>query len=298
MPNEPNADAIRLYDTFTHEHRDRRRLLKEMALLAGSVAAAETLIAGIGASPAAAALTRADDPRLVIEEGPHTIAEGPQVSINGYRAAPRRHPARLGAVMVVHENRGLNDHIRDVTRRVALAGFDAFAPDFLTAQGGTPVDEDRARDMIAHADLPQIVANGLGVLAWLKSRGGGDGRVGTVGFCWGGALVNRIAIAAGDRLGAAVAYYGPAPDPAEAVRVRAPMLLHYAGLDTRVDETGAPWVAALRAAGRQVTAYTYPGVNHAFNNDTAADRYDRPAAELAWQRTTAFLHRQLDPRRR
>ncbi|HEU4961854.1 MAG TPA: dienelactone hydrolase family protein [Sphingomonas sp.] len=286
------ARAIALYDAFTHEHRDRRALLKQMAALAGSVAAAEALIAGIAASPAAASITRADDPRLVTRKGSYAVGGGK--TMTGYFAAPRNAPSKIGAVMVIHENRGLNPHIEDVTRRLALEGFFAAAPDLLSDQGGTPTDEDAARDMIARIDTDAAIAECLATIRRLHKLNHGTGKVGTVGFCWGGGMVDRIAIAAGGDLDAAVAYYGPAPDPSEAAEVQAPMLLHYAGLDTRVEATGAPWVAALEAAGKAVTAYTYPGVNHAFNNDTSADRYAPEAAALAWKRTVAFLHRYLD----
>ena len=286
------ARAIALYDAFTHEHRDRRTLLKQMAGLAGSVAAAEALIAGIAASPAAASISRADDPRLVTRKGSYAIGGGR--AMTGYFAAPRRAPGKVGAVMVIHENRGLNTHIEDVTRRLALEGFFAVAPDLLSDQGGTPADEDKAREMIAAIDTDAAIGECLSTITRLARLGHGTGKVGTVGFCWGGGMVDRLAVAAGKDLAAAVAYYGPAPDPAEAAQVQAPMLLHYAGLDTRVDATGKPWVAALQAAGRTVTAYTYPGVNHAFNNDTSADRYAPEAAKLAWERTVAFLHRYLD----
>lgn len=284
--------AIALYDAFTHEHRDRRTLMKQMAALAGSMAAAEALVAGIAASPAAASITRADDPQLITSKGDFALGSGK--SIQAYTAAPRHAPNKLGAVMVIHENRGLNAHIEDVTRRLALAGFFACAPDLLSDQGGTPADEDQARDLIAKIDTDAVIGESLGVLHQLAKRKGGTGKAGAVGFCWGGGMVNRVAIAAGATLDAAVAYYGPAPDPAEASKVQAPMLLHYAGLDTRVDATGTPWVAALKAAGKDVTAYTYPGVNHAFNNDTAADRYNAEAAKLAWGRTVDFLHGHLD----
>jgi carboxymethylenebutenolidase len=144
------------------------------------------------------------------------------------------------------------------------------------------------------ANLDTIVAEAAGAVRHFAGAGTPPTRVGVIGFCWGGALVNRVAIAAGDRLSAGVAYYGPAPDPAEAAKVTAPLLLHYAGKDARVAQTGDPWVAALKAAGKPVDAYTYPGVDHAFNNDASAQRYDKAAADLAWSRTIAFLHRYLD----
>ncbi|MBS0285023.1 MAG: dienelactone hydrolase family protein [Proteobacteria bacterium] len=283
--------AVRLYDDFTHEHRDRRTLLREMTALAGSAAAAEALIAAIGASPAAAAITAPDDRRLLTQTVNATAAGKPSIA---YLARPKAGGRKLGTVMVIHENRGLNDHIRDVARRIALAGFRAVAPDFLAPWGGTPADEDKARDMIAKVDYDLVIAQGLAILAEAKRGPETSGKGGVIGFCWGGALVNRLAVAGGKAIDAAVAYYGPAPAPAEAARVEAPMLLHYAGKDTRVAQTGEPWVAALKAAGKKVESFTYPGVDHAFNNDTSAERYDKAAADLAWGRSIAFLHKYLD----
>jgi carboxymethylenebutenolidase len=280
--------AIQLYDAFTHEHRDRRTLLRQMTLLAGSAAAAEALIAGIAASPAAAALIDPRDARLSAEKTAGTLAGAPAAA---YVAMPRKSPRRLATVLVIHENRGLTPHIQDVARRVALAGFRAVPPDFLAPQGGTPADEDKARALIGTLDYDLALAQARALLAEAKGA-----RAGAVGFCWGGAFVNRLAVAAGPALAAGVAYYGPAPAPAEAAKVDAALMLHYAGKDARVNATGEPWVAALKAAGKPVEAFTYPGVDHAFNNDTSAQRYDKAAADLAWQRTTAFLHARLDGR--
>ncbi|QKS01851.1 dienelactone hydrolase family protein [Sphingomonas sp. CL5.1] len=283
--------AVRLYDDFTHEHRDRRTLLREMTALAGSAAAAEALIAAIGASPAAAAITAPDDRRLLTQTVRATAAGKSSIA---YLARPKAGGRKLGTVMVIHENRGLNDHIRDVARRIALAGFRAVAPDFLAPWGGTPADEDKARDMIAKVDYDLVIAQGLAILAEAKRGPETSGKGGVIGFCWGGALVNRLAVAGGKAIDAAVAYYGPAPAPAEAAKVEAPMLLHYAGKDARVAQTGEPWVAALKAAGKRVESFTYPGVDHAFNNDTSVERYDKAAADLAWGRSIAFLHKYLD----
>jgi carboxymethylenebutenolidase len=283
--------AIDLYDAYTHDHHDRRTLLKQMAALAGSVAAAEALIATIAASPAAAAIIDPNDPRLRTEMVKGTEAGQPAAA---YHVIPKAGAGKLGAVIVIHENRGLNAHIKDVARRLALEGFRVVAPDLLAPQGGTPADEDKARDMIAAADPELVRAQLQGMMAKAKADPQSSGKIGAVGFCWGGGTVYRLAVAAGDALDAGVSYYGPAPAPDTAAKVQAPLLLHYAGLDTRVAETAEPWVAALKAAGKNVTAYTYPGVNHAFNNDTSAERYDAQAAKLAWGRTVNFLHRHLD----
>ncbi|WP_114228222.1 MULTISPECIES: dienelactone hydrolase family protein [Sphingomonas] len=277
-------EAIALYDRFTHEGMERRDFMARMVALAGSVAAAEALIAGIAASPAAAAMVPADDKRLTTAT---RMIDGYKV----YSAEPRSRSLKA-TVIVIHENRGLNDHIRDIARRLALAGYRAVAPDLLSPVGGTPANEDSARDLIGKLDLMQATAAGVAMIKTLKPTSR-DGKVGVVGFCWGGAYVNRLAVAAGAELNAGVAYYGPAPNPSEAAKVQAPLLLHYAGLDDRVNATGKPWVAALQAAHKSVETYTYPGVNHAFNNDTSADRYNKPAADLAWSRTLAFFKQHL-----
>ncbi len=283
--------AIALYDDFTHEHRDRRRFMTELSRLAGSAAAANVLLAGIVADPAAAAIVADDDPRVTGGMEEWEVAPGRKLA--GYRASPKA-PGPHPAVMVVHENRGLQPYTRDVARRLAVAGFEALAPDFLTPSGGTPVgNDDKARAMISALDLSRTVQDGIATIGWLGTKPRSTGKVGTVGFCWGGALADRIAVEGGKRVAAVVAFYGPAPDPSTAPRVEAPLLLHYAGLDTRVDTTAEPWVAALKAAHKDVTAYTYPGVNHAFHNDTAPDRYNAEAATLAWDRTIAFLRRTL-----
>lgn len=283
--------AVEIYDAFTHEHHDRRTLLRQMTLLAGSATAAEALILSIAASPAAAAQVNPKDPRLVTDRSVGTEGGAPSIA---YFAAPRQPKAKLGYVLVIHENRGLTPHIQDVARRLALAGFRVIAPDFLAPQGGTPADEDRARAMIGTLDYDLALKQARAFIARAATQRTGTGKVGAVGFCWGGAFVNRLAVAAGPALAAGVAYYGPAPDPAEAARVSAPLMLHYAGKDARVNATGEPWVAALKAAGKSVEPFTYPGVDHAFNNDTSAQRYDAGAAALAWDRTTRFLHARLD----
>ena len=279
--------AIALYDRFTHEGMDRRIFMSRMVALAGSVAAAEALVGAIAASPAAAAIVPADDSRLTTR----TMTFDTPAGYKAYVAEPRTRSLKP-TVLVVHENRGLNEHTRDVARRVGLAGYRAVAPDFLSPVGGTPADEDAAREAIGKLDLGAATQAGVAMLTELaqSSRGG---KVGVVGFCWGGAYVNRLAVAAGDALDAGVIYYGPAPDPSEAAKVQAPLMLHHAGEDARVAATLWPWVKALRAADKRVTAYNYEGANHAFNNDTSAERYDKAAADLAWKRTLRFFRRHL-----
>ena len=279
--------AIELYDRFTHEGMDRRDFFARMTLIAGGAAAATSLIASIAASPAAAAIVSPDDKRLATRE---MTFDHPA----GYKAyvAEQRTRSLKPTVLVIHENRGLNDHIRDVARQIALEGFRAVAPDMLSPSGGTPANEDAARDAIGKLDLARSTADAVTMLGELKKSSRG-GKVGIVGFCWGGAFVDRVAVAAGDKLDAGVSYYGPAPNSSEAAKVRAPLLLHHAGLDDRVAQTLFPFVTALREAHKTVTFQVYDGANHAFNNDTSAERYNKQAADLAWGRTIRFFHKYL-----
>jgi carboxymethylenebutenolidase len=284
MTDDLKARAIALYDRFTHEGMERREFMSRMVAIAGSVAAAEALIGSIAASPASAAIVPENDRRLIV--GEQTIA-----GTKAYVAEPRSRSLKP-TVIVIHENRGLNAHIKDIARRAAVAGYRAVAPDFLTPLGGTPANEDQARELIGKLDLAQASAAGVAMLRELAASSRG-GKVGAVGFCWGGAYVNRLAVDAGADLDAGVVYYGTAPAASQAARVQAPLLIQLAGLDTRVNQTGFPWVEALRAAGKPVTFQLYDGVNHAFHNDTSAERYDKAAAELSWQRTLRFFKQTL-----
>lgn len=279
--------AIALYDRFTHGGMGRRDFMTRMVALTGSLAAAEALVAGIAASPARAAVVPADDERLTT--GTMTFEDPGGYS--AYVAEPRKAKSKA-TILVIHENRGLNDHIRDVARRLALAGYRAVAPDFLSPVGGTPADEDAARSAIGALDLTRATAAGSTMVGVLSQSSPG-GKVGAIGFCWGGAYVNRLAVAAGQALDAGVVFYGPAPDVEEANAVEAPLQIHLASLDDRVNRTGFPWVTALRDAGKTVRFYLYEGVNHAFHNDTSADRYDKASAQAAWHRSLRFFDAHL-----
>lgn len=285
-----HARAIALYDQFTHVHHDRRAFMRDLTALAGGVVAAEALLAAIAPNAALAGQVAADESRLTAQTISLPAAEGRV--LNGYLVMPAK-ARRRGVVLVVHENRGLNDHIRDVARRLALAGYIAFAADFLTSAGGTPGDEDAARTMIGKLDLAHAVADGAAAIRALKSYSGSNGRVGVVGFCWGGAMVNRLAVASGEDLAAGSAFYGPAPDPALAARVKARLQLHYAGNDPRVNGTADAWVQGLKAAGVAVERFDYSGTEHAFHNDTAVARYNPAAARLAWDRTLKLFAQTL-----
>jgi len=284
MTNDLKRSAIDLYDRFTHGHMERRDFMGRMVALTGSIAAANAMIGAIAARADAAPLSDPKNPSLTIRD--QLIA-----GTNCYVAEPVTKSLKA-SVIVIHENRGLNDHIRDVARRVALVGYRAVAPDFLTPMGGTPSNEDQAREMIGKLDLAATTSAGFALAAELakSSRGG---KVGAVGFCWGGAYVDRLAVAAGKGLSAGVSYYGPAPDPADANKVEAPLMFQLPGLDERVATTAWPFISALGKAGKALSANVYPGVNHAFNNDTSAERYDKAAAELAWSRTLAWFAQYL-----
>lgn len=283
-----SQEMIALYDDYTHISLDRRKFMDNLALLAGSHAAAVTIAGLMAADAHAAGLSAEDDPRLAIETITYPGAKG---TMSGYQAMPRT-GGPFGAVIVIHENRGLNAHIKDVTRRMALEGFVALAPDFLSDQGGTPADEDKARDLFAKINVADVIANGVATIAYLKGFAKANGSVGAVGFCWGGGVANQLAVAAPD-LKAAVAYYGQQPKAADVPKIKAKLMLHYAGLDTRIDAGIADFKAALDKAGTNYKLFMYEGANHAFNNDTSAARYDKPAAELAWSRTVAFFKENL-----
>lgn len=289
MTRHVTQAMIDLYDRFTHDTLDRRALMAGLARLAGGSAGAAAVLPLIEASPAAASIVAADDKRVIAEAV--KWPGGTIHHLSGYLVRPAAaEKTSLGAVMLIHENRGLNEHIRDVARRLAIEGFIVLAPDFLAPEGGTPVDEDKARAMIGTLGRDATVADGVATLEYLATIKGANARVGAVGFCWGGGMVNAIACAAGSRLRAAVAYYGPQPPAALVPAIKARVLLHYGALDTRIDAGIPAYEAALKAAKIKYEVFVYPNANHAFNNDTSAERYDRAAADLAWSRTVTMLH--------
>lgn len=283
---------IDAYDAYTHVTLDRRDLIARLTRLAGSSAAAYAVLPLLEASQAKAAIIGADDKRVSAQTTGWAGANGDRM--HGYLALPAGKRGRLPAVLVIHENRGLNDHIRDVARRFAVAGFATLAPDFLSPAGGTPADEDRAREMIGQLDRERTIANAVASVDFLHTHPRSNGKVGAVGFCWGGGMVNALAIAAGSKLQAAVPFYGPVPaDLSKVPQIRAKMLLNYAGADERINAGLPAFTQALKNAGVSHVLYVYPGVQHAFHNDTSAARYDKAAAELAWSRTLDFLRKTL-----
>ena len=280
-----SQEMIRLYDEYTHLTLDRRGFMDKLTRLAGSAAAAAAIAPLIAPSQAAAAIVAETDPRVVA--APVAFA-GKSGEVKAYLVKPATAPAKLPALVVIHENRGLNGHIQDIARRLAIEGFMALAPDLLSPAGGTPPDETAAAQLIAKLDPATTVGDLVAAADHLRGRGDATGKVGAVGFCWGGGMTNQLAVH-DPRLVAAVAYYGPQPTAEDAAKIKAKLLLHYAGLDDRIGAGIPAYEAALKAAGVDYTIHIYPGVNHAFNNDTSSARYDKAAADLAWSRTVAFL---------
>lgn len=279
---------MELYDEYTHKPLERRVFLDRLARLAGGTAAAAALLPLLEPNYANAQQVPADDPRLRMERVTFQGSTGP---VSGYLARPSG-DEDVPAVIVIHENRGLNPHTEDVVRRAALAGFAALAPDMLSPLGGTPDDPDRAREMIGQLDRQQTVADLRSAVSWLAEAPGSNGNVGVVGFCWGGGMANALAVAEPE-LDAAVVFYGMSPAPEEVGSIQAPLLLHYAGRDNRINASVPAYEEALKRAGKRYELHMYEDVDHAFLNDTSAERYDAEAAELAWNRTVDFLRSTL-----
>jgi carboxymethylenebutenolidase len=279
---------IDLYDLYTHGAVNRRSFLDRLAALAGSTAAASALLPILQNNYALAQTVPESDPRITAE----TVDIPGVAGLKGYLVRPKAGGERLPAVIVIHENRGLNPHIRDVTRRMATDGFLALGLDYLSPMGGTPADEEKGREMIGQLKQPDVIASGRAAVAYLKGHPNGNGKVGAVGFCWGGGAVNNLAVNE-PNLNAGVAYYGGQPKAEDVPKIKAALMLHYASLDERINAGIPAYEAALKGAGKTYEIHMYEGANHAFNNDTNAARYDKNAADQAWGRTVAFLKKNL-----
>jgi carboxymethylenebutenolidase len=279
---------INLYDRFTHGGMNRRDFLDRLAELAGSAAAAAALLPLLQNDYAQAAIVAADDARLVAERVSY---DSPKGKINGYLTRAKAKGKRP-VVLVIHENRGLNPHLEDVARRFAAEGFLAYAVDLLSLVGGTPASEDAARDLHPKMNQDDAVAALVSAVSFLKSHPESTGKVGAVGFCFGGLMVNRLA-ASSPELDAGVAYYGRQVPAAQVPNIKAALMLHYAENDDGVNAGIAAYEEALKANNKKYTIYKYPGTQHAFNNDTGAARYNKAAADEAWGRTIAFFKEQL-----
>lgn len=277
---------INLYDAYTHSQLNRKDFMKKLALLAGSTALAMTILPMLENNYAAA--TPVIYPDIESENVTFAGVDGPMKAI----LAKPKGKKNLGSVLVIHENRGLNPHIIDVTKRIAAEGFIALGVDALSPFGGTPEDENKGRELIAKLDPKKNLQNYLRALDYLRNRKDGNGKVGCVGFCWGGGMANKLAVNDRD-LQAAVAYYGAQANAAEVSKIKASILLHYGGLDERINAGIPAYEDALKANKIDYKIYIYDGVNHAFNNNTSPTRYNETAAKLAWQRTIDLFKRKL-----
>jgi carboxymethylenebutenolidase len=281
--------VMSLFDKYVHGVISRREFIDRASGIAVAGLTGAALLDALNPKFAEAQQVSPTDARLKTESV--EIAAPGYGKARGYLVQPAKAQGKLPVVMVVHENRGLNPHIEDVTRRIALENFVAFAPDALFPLGGYPGDEDKAREAFAKLDSGKSLQDFLAAASWLKARADGNGKLGIVGFCWGGGMVHKLATQL-PGLDAAVPFYGPAPAPELAAQVKAPMLVHLAATDSFVNPSWERYEPALKAAGVKFTAYQYPGTQHGFNNDTTP-RYDAAAAKLAWDRTLAFFKANL-----
>ena len=285
-----DPEVMQAYDKYAHGEISRRAFLSRVAKFAVAGLTAEGLLAALSPQFALAEQVSPDDNRVQAAwlEFPSPQGNG---AVKGYLVKPANATGRLPVVMVVHENRGLNPHIQDIARRIALDGFIAFAPDALAPLGGYPGDEDKARALFSTLDQGKTREDFVAAATALKQLPEGNGKLGVVGFCYGGGIANFLATRL-PGLDAAVAFYGAHPSAEDTAKIKAPLLVQLAELDERITSSWPAYEQALKAAGVNYQAYIYPGVQHAFNNDTTP-RYDKTAATLAWQRTMAFFNQYL-----
>ncbi len=286
-----DQELLDLYDYYVHGQIDRRSFLERAAKFAVGGLTAAALLEMLSPQYALAAQVPKEDGRVVSEYLKYPSPEG-SGEMRGLFARPAKADGRLPGVVVVHENRGLNPYIEDVARRVALAGFVAFAPDALYPLGGYPGDDNAGRTMQQKLDGKKITEDFVAAVKFLHDHPSCNGTMGVTGFCFGGGMANTLAWRLPERVKAAVPYYGGQPSAENAAKIKGALLLHYAEFDTRVNEGWPAYEAALKAAKVEYTAYIYPGVNHGFHNDTTP-RYDKAAAELSWERTIGFFKKKL-----
>ncbi len=285
-----DQELLILFDAYVHGTIDRRGFLERAQKFAVGGMTAGMLLAALSPDFARAQVVPKDDQRIKTEmlEYPSTAGNG---TVRGYLAKPVNMTGKLPAVLVIHENRGLNPHIEDIARRLALDNFVAFAPDALTPLGGYPGDEDKARELFAKLDQKKATEDFVAAATFLQNRPESNGKMGAVGFCYGGGMVHTLSIRVPE-LNAAVPFYGNQPAPADAAKVKAPLLIQFAAVDERINASWPAYEAALKAAGARYTAHQYPGTQHGFNNDTTP-RFDAAAAKLAWERTIEFFNKSL-----
>jgi carboxymethylenebutenolidase len=279
---------INLFDEYTHKPLTREDFLNRLARLAGSTAAAMAILPLLEVNYAKAETIPKQDERLLTAR---ITYPGDGTEMKGYLARPKN-SGKYPAVMVIHENRGLNPHIEDITRRVALEGFLALSPDALSPFGGTPSNEDQARELFPKLDGGKNLSNFIRGFDYLRTRDDGNGKIGCIGFCWGGGIANQLAVNIPD-LKAAVPFYGRQPEVAEVPKIKAALMLHYAGNDDRINVGIPAYEEALKKSGISYQLFKYEGAQHAFHNDTAPTRYNEAAAKLAWRRTIDFLLEKL-----
>ncbi len=283
-------ELLDLFDDYVHGGIDRRAFLDGAKKYAAGGVTAKAIWESLRPNYAWAQQVAKDDARIKTEV---VTVDSPQGngSIKGYLARPAN-AGKLPGVLVVHENRGLNPYIEDVARRLAAANFMAFAPDGLTSVGGYPGNDEKGGELFRQVDREKMIQDFMAAARWLKARPDCSGKIGVVGFCFGGGVANTLAVRLGSELSAAVPFYGGQPAAADAGKIKAPLLIQYAGLDTRINQGWPAYEEALKAHHVTYTMYMYENVNHGFHNDTTP-RYDKAAAELAWQRTLDFFNQYL-----
>ncbi len=285
-----DQELLILFDAYVHGNIDRRGFLDKAQKFAVGGLTAVGLLAALSPNFARAQVVPKNDARIKTEMLDYASPNG-YGAMKGYLARPANASGKLPAILVVHENRGLNPHIEDIARRLAVDGYMAFAPDALTPLGGYPGDEDKARELFAKLDQAKTREDFATALQLLRSRSDATGKVGVVGFCYGGGMAHTLAVRFPD-LQAAVPFYGNHPAAEDAAKVKAPLLIHFAGVDERINAAWPAYETALKAAGAKYTAHQYAGTQHGFNNDTTP-RYDAAAAKLAWERTMGFFKQTL-----
>jgi carboxymethylenebutenolidase len=285
-----DQELLILFDAYVHGTIDRRGFLQAAQKFAVGGTTAAGLLAALSPDFALGQVIAKDDARIRSEWVEFASPKG-SGTVRAYVTRPAGAGGKLPAVLVAHENRGLNPHIEDIARRLALAGYMAFAPDALTPLGGYPGDEDKARQLFAQLDQAKTLEDFVAAAGVLASRSDASSRMGVVGFCWGGGMAHRLATRL-PQLAAAVPFYGDVPAASEAAKVKAPLLLHFAGTDDRINKVWPPYEEALKAAGVTMTVHNYPGTQHGFNNDTTP-RFDSAAAAQAWERSLAFFAKTL-----
>ncbi len=284
-------ELLNLFDLYVHGEIGRRDFLEGAKKFAVGGLTAMAIWESLRPNYAWAQQVPKDDSRIHAEYATVPSPEG-NGNIRGYFVRPANAAGKLPGVLVVHENRGLNPYIEDVARRLGAANFMAFAPDGLTSAGGYPGDDEKGGKLFGTVDRGKMTEDFIASARWLKARPDCTGKIGVVGFCFGGGIANTLAVRMGSELAAAVPFYGGQPPAADVAKIKAPLLLHYASLDTRLTGGWPAYEAALKANNAVYTAYIYEGANHGFHNDTTP-RYDEAAAKLAWQRTMDFFNKYL-----